>query len=81
MRATAATAATSLVSVMLILARGRIVHPTSSTIPIFNRDDVVLVPLGDLPPLPLGLVWCASRENPRIRAFNDVARSMSAAQP
>ena len=34
-----------------------------------------------LPPLPLGLVWCASRENPRIRAFNDVARSMSAARP
>ena len=67
--------------VLSLVARGRIVHPTSSTIPIFNRDDVTLVPIGDLPALPLGLVWCASRENPRIRALNDVARSMSAAQP
>ena len=64
--------------VLSLVARGRIVHPTSSTIPIFNRDDVTLVPIGDLPPLPLALVWCASRENPRIRAFNDVARSLSA---
>jgi DNA-binding transcriptional LysR family regulator len=64
--------------VLSLVARGRIVHPTSSSIPIFNRDDVTLVPIGDLPPLPLGLVWCASRENPRIRAFNDVARLMSA---
>src|SRR6185437_13646807 len=63
--------------VLSLVARGLIVHPTSSTIPIFNRDDVTLVPIGDLPPLPLGLVWCASRENPRIRAFNDAARSMS----
>jgi DNA-binding transcriptional LysR family regulator len=62
-----------------LVARGRIVHPTSSTIPMFNRDDLALIPIDDLPPLPLGLVWCASRENQRIRAFNDVARSMSAA--
>jgi hypothetical protein len=46
---------------------------------MFNRDDLALIPIDDLPPLPLGLVWCASRENQRIRAFNDVARSMSAA--
>jgi DNA-binding transcriptional LysR family regulator len=67
--------------VLSLVARGRIVHPTSSTIPIFDRDDVTLIPLGDLPPLPLGLVWCASRENARIRAFNDTARSLSAARP
>ena len=60
------------------MARGRIVHPTSSTVPIFNRDDVVLIPIDDLPPLPLGLVWCVSRENPRIRALNEVASSMIA---
>ena len=67
--------------VLSLVARGRIVHPTSSSIPIFDRADVTLIPIGDLPPLPLGLVWCASRENPRIRAFNDVADSMSTAQP
>jgi DNA-binding transcriptional LysR family regulator len=65
--------------ILSLVARGRIVHPTSSTVPIFNRDDVVLVPIGDLPPLPLGLVWCVSRENPRIRALNEIARSMTAA--
>ena len=63
--------------ILSLVARGRIVHPTSSTVPIFNRDDVVLIPITDLPPLPLGLVWCASRENPRIRALNEVAGSMS----
>jgi DNA-binding transcriptional LysR family regulator len=65
--------------ILSLVARGRIVHPTSSTVPIFNRDDVVLIPINDLPPLPLGPVWCTSRENPRIRALNEVASSMSAA--
>ncbi len=27
-------------------------------------------------PIPLGLVWCTSRENPRIRALNEIAGSM-----
>jgi DNA-binding transcriptional LysR family regulator len=67
--------------VLSLVARGLIVHPTSSTIPIFNRDDVVLVPISDLPPLPLGLVWCTSRENPRIRALNETASSMAAEAP
>ena len=60
------------------VARGSIVHPTSSAVPIFDRDDIVLIPLGDLPPIPLGLVWCTSRENPRIRALDETARSMAA---
>jgi DNA-binding transcriptional LysR family regulator len=59
--------------ILSLVARGRIVHPTSSTVPLFNRDDVVLIPIAGLPPLPLGLVWCASRENPRIRALNEIA--------
>ena len=63
--------------ILSLVARGRIVHPTSSAVPIFNRDDVTLIPIDDLPPLPLGLVWCVSRENPRIRALNEVARSMA----
>jgi DNA-binding transcriptional LysR family regulator len=65
--------------ILSLVARGRIVHPTSSTVPIFSRDDVALIPIDDLPPLPLGLVWCASRENPRIRALNEVASSISPA--
>ncbi len=65
--------------ILSLVARGRIVHPTSSTVLIFNRDDVVLIPIADLPPIPLGLVWCTSRANPRIRALNDIAGSMTAA--
>jgi DNA-binding transcriptional LysR family regulator len=64
--------------ILSLVARGRIVHPTSSAVPIFDRDDVVLIPIDDLPPIPLGLVWCTSRENPRIRALDEVARSMIA---
>ncbi len=62
--------------ILSLVARGLIVHPTSSVVPIFNRDDVTLIPIDDLPPLPLGLVWCTSRENSRIRALNEVAGSM-----
>jgi DNA-binding transcriptional LysR family regulator len=64
--------------ILSLVARGHIVHPTSSAVPIFDRDDVVLIPINDLPPIPLGLVWCTSRENPRIRALDEVARSMIA---
>ncbi len=62
--------------ILSFVARGRIVHPTSSTVPIFDRDDVVLIPIEDLSPIPLGVVWCTSRENPRIRALDETARSM-----
>src|SRR5262249_44538957 len=65
--------------ILSLLARGRILRPTCSPAPIFTRDDVVLIPIAALPPLPLGLVWCTSRENPRIRALNEIARSMTAA--
>jgi DNA-binding transcriptional LysR family regulator len=65
--------------ILSLVARGRIVHPTSSTVPIFDRDDVVLIPIDDLPPIPLGLVWCTSRENSRIRALDETAGSMVAA--
>jgi DNA-binding transcriptional LysR family regulator len=59
--------------ILSLVARGRIVHPTSSAVPIFNRDDIVLIPISDLPPLSLGLVWRASQENPRVRALNELA--------
>jgi DNA-binding transcriptional LysR family regulator len=65
--------------ILSLVAQGRIVHPTSSAVPIFDRNDVVLIPISDLPPLPLGLVWRASRENPRIRALDQTAQAMTAA--
>jgi DNA-binding transcriptional LysR family regulator len=65
--------------IMSLVARGHIVHPTSSAVPIFGRDDIVLIPIDDLPPIPLGLVWRTGHENPRIRALDQTARSMIAA--
>jgi DNA-binding transcriptional LysR family regulator len=61
--------------ILSLVARGCIVHPTSSTVPIFSRDDIILIPIDDLPPIPLGLVWRTSRENPRIRALDELAGS------
>jgi DNA-binding transcriptional LysR family regulator len=63
--------------ILSLVALGRIVHLTSSAVPIFNRDDITLVPVSDLPPLPLGLVWSASRDNPRIRALNEIAAELA----
>jgi DNA-binding transcriptional LysR family regulator len=65
--------------ILSLVARGRIVHPTSSDVPIFDRGDIVLIPINDLPPIPLGLVWSTSRDNPRIRALDATAQSLDAA--
>jgi DNA-binding transcriptional LysR family regulator len=65
--------------ILSLVARGRIVHPTSSGVPIFDRDDITLIPITDLPPLPLGLVWATSRDNSRIRALNETAQALAAA--
>jgi DNA-binding transcriptional LysR family regulator len=65
--------------ILSLVARGRIVHPTSSVVPIFDRDDIILIPITDLPALPLGLVWATGRENPRIRALNQTAQALTTA--
>ena len=52
---------------------GEIVQPTMAGIPVYLRPDIVLVPIQDLPPMPLGLIWCTAHENARIRAFASVA--------
>jgi DNA-binding transcriptional LysR family regulator len=56
---------------------GEFVHPTMTGIAIYARPDIVLVPIHDLPPMPLGLIWCTIRENARIRAFAAVAESVT----
>ncbi len=59
-----------------LVARGQIVHPTVSGIPMFVRDDIVLVPLTGAPPLPLGLIWVTAHDNARIQALAETARSL-----
>ncbi len=45
-------------------------------IAVFARDDVVFVPIQDLAPLPLGLIWSTARENAKIRGLGEVARGL-----
>lgn len=59
------------------VARGEIVALTMVGLrPWAARDGVVLVPFSDLPPMPLGLIWCAAQENARIRAFAQLAAEL-----
>jgi DNA-binding transcriptional LysR family regulator len=59
-----------------LIARGQTVHPTIGTYPIRGRSDLTFIPIVDLPPLPLGLIWCTAHENARIRALAEVARTL-----
>lgn len=63
--------------VLTAVARGRIVHPTMAGTALFNRPDLVLIPFCDIPPTPIGLVWCTAHENARIRALAEVAAALS----
>lgn len=60
-----------------LIARGQVVLPTPTSMQHrFGSDQIVLVPIHDMPPVPLGLVWCTSHENARIRALAQVARGL-----
>jgi DNA-binding transcriptional LysR family regulator len=66
----------SIHELVALIARGQIVHPTASGIPMLVRDDITLIPITGLPPLPLGLIWCTAHENARIQALAQTARSL-----
>lgn len=62
----------------MLVARGRVVHATvTSMASRLVRDDIVLVPITDLPPLPLGLIWSPAHANARIRALLDTAQTIA----
>ena len=58
------------------IVRGQIVHPHMAGIPLLRRSDIMLIPIRDLPPMPLGMIWCTAHENARIRALAATARSI-----
>jgi DNA-binding transcriptional LysR family regulator len=58
------------------VAHGRIVHVTMAGVPVFARDDAASIPIQDLAPTPLGLIWSTARENAKTRALADVARTI-----
>ena len=67
----------SLHEVWAMVARGLLVHPTvASTAQLLRRDDIVLVPITDLPPIRLGLIWRSACYNARIHALATTARSI-----
>jgi DNA-binding transcriptional LysR family regulator len=63
-----------------LAARGLCVHLTvTSMAHKLVRDDIALVTVDDLPPLPLGLIWCRDRDDAAIRAIVEIAGEMSGA--
>jgi DNA-binding transcriptional LysR family regulator len=67
--------------VLTAVARGRIVHPGMRGTALAGRTDLVLVPFSDLPPMPLGLIWCTAHENARIRALAATAAAIGPRPP
>lgn len=61
-----------------LIALGRAVHPTGSHISLLRRDDLLQIPIRDMPPLAIGPIWCTAREDPRIRALVRAARTLRA---
>lgn len=56
------------------LSRGDFVIPTVEGMrPWSQRPGVVQIPFADMPPLPLGLIWCTNHLNDRIRALASFA--------
>ena len=66
---------------LALVAAGRVVHPTVASLPLARRSDITLVPITDLPVLPLGLIWCTAHENARIRALAAVAAGLGPRPP
>lgn len=52
------------------VARGEFVTPTVEGLRTWkHRPGMIQIPFADLPPLPLGPIWCTDHSNARIRAF------------
>ena len=62
---------------MYLVARSRIVHPTYAGVLPARHTDVVQIPIRDLLPLPMGLIWCTAHENARIRALAAISASIA----
>ena len=58
------------------IALGKLVSPTVSSHTRYSaHPDIVLVPIRDMPPLRLGIIWCAGRENATVLAFAKIAQA------
>jgi DNA-binding transcriptional LysR family regulator len=59
-------------------ARGHIVHPSvdAFTALFAHRQDLGLIPIRDMPPMPIGPIWVTARQNAAIRALADIAAGL-----
>lgn len=71
----------SLHEIVSLVARGRIVHATGDGIVPARRTDVAQIPINDMAPIPIGLIWCTAHENARTRALAAVAAWIAAPVP
>ncbi|MHB1929702.1 MAG: LysR family transcriptional regulator [Acidimicrobiales bacterium] len=62
-------------SVVVAVASGEVVHPTMRGVTATEHQGLVIVPIHDLPLMPLGLIWRTATEDARIHALVEVARS------
>jgi DNA-binding transcriptional LysR family regulator len=70
---------TSANEIFALVGRGKAVHPTVRAMEaLYPRPGVVFIPIADMAPLPLGLIWVRAHENARIRAFAQVAETVGA---
>jgi DNA-binding transcriptional LysR family regulator len=58
------------------VARGQMVHLTMAGVVTYQRDDIALIPVADMAPLPLGLIWVTRNENAKTRALAQTARDL-----
>ncbi|GAB3435467.1 LysR family transcriptional regulator [Flindersiella endophytica] len=72
----------NLAEYIALIARNKIAHATvTSFAEHANRDDLVVVPIRDLPPLDLVLYWRTAHENTAIRALAKTARKLRERRP
>lgn len=67
-------AARTISEIVSLAALGRIVHPTVGYARAYLRDDLARLPIRDMPPLPVGPVWCTAHDNARVRALVHAVR-------
>jgi DNA-binding transcriptional LysR family regulator len=60
------------------VARGEIVQLTMADLTLLRREDLVLVPVRDIAPMPLGLISARNRASAAVGALAEVARSLPA---
>jgi DNA-binding transcriptional LysR family regulator len=59
-----------------MIAQGLIIHTSMADVPLFQRPNLKMIPISDMPPTPLGLIWYTARENAMIRALAAIAREI-----